>query len=115
LELLRRIRDGEHTAIQPYTVLIEVVAAIRRRTGSEELAARVARNLQSLDSFRFVELDSERAMQGMDLAAKLSLRGMDAIVVQVAGEFETTFVSLDEELNNRARGAIVVREVQELV
>lgn len=34
LHLLERVRSGEHFAVQPYTTLIEVAEAIRRRTST---------------------------------------------------------------------------------
>lgn len=110
-----KIRDGEHIAIQPYTVLIEVAAAVRRRTGSEELASRVAQDLQGLNSFKFVELDTERARQAIELAVTSGLRGMDAVVVQVAKEFETILVSLDEELLSRVGSTVNTQEVRSLI
>lgn len=84
---------------------------MRRRTGSAELARRVARDLQSLNSLVFVELDADRAEQATDLAADLGLRGMDAVVVQAAKEFRTALVSLDEEIIGKARHAVTVRDV----
>jgi predicted nucleic acid-binding protein len=115
LRILERVRDGQHIAIQPYTVLVEVAAAIKRRTGSDELAHRVARDLESFDSFRLVELDAERAGQAVALAVALGLRGMDAVVLQIAKEFETTFVSLDEELALKASTVVATQGIASFV
>jgi len=41
LKLLEKVKNGQHTAVEPYTVLVEITAAIKRRTGSEELAETV--------------------------------------------------------------------------
>ena len=114
LRLLKRTEEGQHTAIMPYTVLVEVAAAVKRRTGSEELARRVTRDLQSISSLRFVELDAERANQSAGLAIASGLRGMDAVVVQVAREFEAGLVSLDEELVHKARSVATVINIEEL-
>ena len=111
LRLLQSLRDGQHTAIQPLSVLVEVTAAIRRRTGSQELARRVGRDLGSLDSLRFVELDRARAQWAVELATAAGVRGMDALVVQVAVEFGATLLSLDEDLLERVKGVVQTRSV----
>jgi predicted nucleic acid-binding protein len=38
LEIWTAVVSGNYFAIMPYSVFVEVVAAIRRRTGSEKLA-----------------------------------------------------------------------------
>ena len=43
--LPEKVKDGEFVAMEPYSVLIEVVAAIRRRTGARDLANRVKDDL----------------------------------------------------------------------
>jgi len=80
-DILERTKSGEFTALEPYTVLVEVVAAIRRRTGSEELAERVGNDLQGIDSIFFFDLIKERADKACKIAKKTAVRGMDAIVV----------------------------------
>lgn len=111
--LLEKVKETQHIAIQPYTVLVEVVSAIRRRTNSQLLASRVKELLQNIDTLNFVELESMRADAAADMAARTGLRGMDAIVVQVAEEFDTTLVSLDEEMMDRAKSVVNIRNVEE--
>ncbi|MGC8931648.1 MAG: hypothetical protein ACP5K6_08995 [Dictyoglomus sp.] len=38
--VLEKVKNGEYIAIEPYIVLVEVTAAIRRRTGSKNLLKR---------------------------------------------------------------------------
>lgn len=45
LEIWSTILSGNNVAIMPYSVLVEVVAAIKRRTGSESLAMEVKEEL----------------------------------------------------------------------
>jgi predicted nucleic acid-binding protein len=82
----------------PYSVLIEVVAAIRRRTGSEKLAIEMKNELMNIDSLSFVVLDNEAAEHAADIAARTGVRGMDAIVIQVSEEYETELISFDKEM-----------------
>jgi predicted nucleic acid-binding protein len=41
LEIWNAVLSGRNVAVMPYSVLVEVVAAIKRRTGSESLAMEV--------------------------------------------------------------------------
>jgi predicted nucleic acid-binding protein len=95
--LLEQIKNGRYVAVEPYTVLVEVVAAVKRRTNSETLANQV----KHLGTLYFLELESERARDAADIAQKTGVRGMDAIVAQIAKEFEATLVSLDEDMRAR--------------
>lgn len=111
LELLRKIKDQEHIAIEPYTVLVEVTAAIRRRTGSKELAIRVKNDLIALGSFRFVDLDTVSSSSAAEIAADIGVRGMDAIVIQVAKEFGIPLVTLDVEIIEKAKGIVEMADL----
>lgn len=111
---LEGVRNGTHTVAAPITVLVEVVAAIRRRTGSEVLARRVANELAQPEDLRFLPLTSLRARRATQLAGQLGLRGMDAIVVAVANELRCPLVSLDREMISGARGVVEVRDIEQL-
>ena len=95
LNLWKKVISGDVTAILPYTVLVEVVAAIRRRTGQKELAQKVKRELLSMDAVNFIVLDPDAALEASDIAIEIGVRGMDAVVIQTAKEYNTSFVSLD--------------------
>jgi len=114
LKLLRQIKDQEHIAIEPYTVLVEVVAAIRRRTGSKELATRVKDDLLALGTFRFVDLDAVSSSSAAGIAADIGVRGMDAIVIQVAKEFGIPLVTLDVEIIEKAKGIVEMPDLASL-
>lgn len=73
LEVLEKVKNGEYVAIEPYTVLVEVSSAIRRRTGSKKLAEKVRFYLRSIDSIHFLELDSYRAEEASKVAEELSV------------------------------------------
>jgi len=105
VEIWNDVLVGKCYAIMPYSVLVEVVAAVRRRTGSESLAIEVKKELFLLENVAFVNLDDDAAEKASVLAAKTGLRGMDAIVVQVSLEYNTELVSFDKEM---------VRKVSEL-
>lgn len=106
-----QLQQGQHTGVQPLIVLVEVAAAIRRRTGSADLADRAYHDLMALGAFRFVELDAQRAREAADIARQTGVRGMDAIVVQVAREFGSALVSIDAEMVERVQNLVTVQPV----
>jgi len=112
--LLEKVKNGEYIAIEPYIVLVEIVAAIKRRTGSSYLAERVKEDLCDINSIVFLDIVSTRAHQAADIAKEIGVRGMDAIVIQAAKEFNAPLVSLDREMLERSKSIIVIRDVEEL-
>lgn len=102
--ILEKLANFRFIAIMPYSVLVEVVAAIRRRTGSEELAETVGKDLKGMAPVYFMELLEFRADEAAELARKTGLRGMDAIVVQTAKESNAVLVTLDDEITEKSEG-----------
>lgn len=102
LEIWKRVLSGKDFAVMPFSVLVEVVAAIRRRTGSEELALQVKQALMDAEAVSFIVLDEQAAEDAAEIAAKTAVRGMDALVIQVAREFGTELVSFDNEMLAKA-------------
>jgi predicted nucleic acid-binding protein len=101
LEIWNAILSGRNVAVMPYSVLVEVVAAIKRRTGSESLAMEVKQELLNIEAISFVILDDKSAVEAADLAAKTGVRGMDALLIQVVKEFGTELISFDEEIMSK--------------
>ena len=97
--------SGQDVAIIPYSVFVEVVAAVRRRTGSEELAYEIKEELLKIENVSFVILDQRTAEDAADLAIQKGVRGMDALVMQTAREYETELVTFDDEMLKKYRTA----------
>ncbi|WP_278007866.1 PIN domain-containing protein [Dictyoglomus turgidum] len=97
------------------TVLVEVTAAIRRRTGSKELAEKVRFYLGDIDSIHFLELESYRAEEASKVAEELSVRGMDAIVIQIAREFGSVLLTLDNEMAEKSKNFVYVGKIEEIL
>jgi len=106
LKIWDAVLAGKNVAIIPYSVFVEVVAAVRRRTGSEELAREVGKQLLEIEAVFFVGLDDKSAQDAAEIAVKTGVRGMDALVLQVARDFSTELMSFDEEMIAKARGHI---------
>jgi len=101
LEIWNAVLSGRNVAVMPYSVLVEVVAAIKRRTGSESLAMQVKQELLNIEAISFVILDDKSAVEAADLAAETGVSGMDALLIQVAKEFGTELISFDEEMMSK--------------
>ena len=98
LAIWESVLFGKNFAIMPYSVLVEVVASIRRRTGAEKLALEVKHELLNIETVSFVVLDDKSAGEAAEFAARTGVRGMDALVIQVSKEFGTELISFDEEM-----------------
>ena len=105
------VLTGKTVAIMPYIVLVEVVAAVRRRTADKELALKIKKELLSAGSVNFTIVDPEAALEASDIAIETGMRGMDAIVVQTAKEYGTSLVTLDNEMINKATGIVKIKEL----
>lgn len=113
-DVLRKVKDGSHIAIEPYTVLIEVTAALKRRTGSKELALRVRDDLLAINTINFMELGVGSAADASEISAEIGVRGMDAVVIQVAKEFNIPLVTLDQEMLEKAKLIVDVMDLNDL-
>ena len=114
LSLMKKVKEGDYVAMEPFTVLVEVVAAIRRRTGSKEIALKVKRELLEIDSLNFLDIDKVAAEEATDIACEIGVRGMDAIIIQTVKAYGTVLVSLDKEIIECARNIVKVKEVADI-
>lgn len=114
LKLLENIKNGNYAAVEPYTVLVEIAAAVKRRTGSSELASNIKKYLESLDSIYFLELTKDRADRCAEICEKLSVKGMDSIVIQIAQENNAILVTLDKEMEEQAKKIIKTAHPHEI-
>jgi len=97
------VLSGVNVAIMPYSVFVEVVAAVKRRTGSIELSRAVMRELRRNQNIIFVDLDLKAAEESAEIAVKTGVRGMDAIVIQVAKDFGSEMITFDQEMMEKAK------------
>jgi predicted nucleic acid-binding protein len=106
---VERALAGQVRLRVPTTVLVEVACAIARRAGDASLGTRLAAFLASHPQVVVVPLTEARALAAAHRGARLGLRGMDAVVVEVAAESTAPLVTLDNEVRRRAAGEVLVR------
>ncbi len=65
--------------------------------------SRFFKGLNCYETLFFVGLDGKSAQDAAELAVKTGVRGMDALVLQVAQDFGIELMSFDEEMMAKAR------------
>ena len=66
-------------------------------------------------SIHFLDLVKSRSSQACEVAIASGLRGMDAVVIQVAQEMRAVLVTLDEEIVESVKGFIPTKSVDVLI
>ena len=94
--------------ILPWLVLPEVAGAISRSRRDPLRGAAFAQTLAHLPHVAFVQLDDTNAGAVAALAARVGLRGADALYAAVAQAHSTTLISLDREHHTRLVGIVPV-------
>ncbi len=105
------IQAGDEVVI-PTTVYLEVIMAVGRRERTTEIRETVSRYLLSISNIQFVDIDYVRMLAIARETSALRLRGMDAILVGVAKEFDAELVTLDAELAARAKAMVRVVKLE---
>ena len=104
--LLRTVISGRLTVHQPSLWLVEVVAAIARRTGDASTARAAAERILAFPELIVHPLDLEAAGDASAVAAHASLPAADAAYAATARRHGTQLVTLDQQLLERASGLV---------
>ncbi len=100
-ELLNNIAENESKIIIPTTVLVEIVSAVKRRTGSSELAERILEHFSNAPGFIYIEINLQNVIKASQIAVKYGLRGMDSLIVQISEEYKTELITFDLEIQEK--------------
>lgn len=103
--LTERLAAGESLVV-PTLALAEVAGAVARRTRDSEMGRQAVEVIINTPGIRMIGLDPREAEAAADIAARLFLRGADAVYVSVARALGLPLITWDQELLGRA-GAIV--------
>ena len=104
--MLESLAGGARPLVEPTLLLVELAAAIARGVRGAAAAERIVQQVRELPYLTLVPLDEVVARQAASLAAKLRLRGADAVYAAVAERFGATLVTVDAEQLARCRGGI---------
>jgi predicted nucleic acid-binding protein len=94
--------------ISPTLLLAEVAGAVARRTRKPRLARRAVEAVLRLPALRLVPVDDVLARTAANLAAKLRVRGADAIYIATAAALRVPLATWDLEQRDRAAHVVDV-------
>lgn len=103
LAFLRRFVTEQQIAVVPLLAWAEIAGAVARRTGDTARGMKVVSVLAAKTWVRGVPLEAALASTSTDLAARLRLRGADAVYVALAATMHAPLLTLDGEMLARAR------------
>ena len=92
--------------VAPELVLVEVAAALGRQTKQIAFAQQAVSYLYYTSQVQFVPMDIALLLDAADLAARLSLKGADAVYVATARLKAIPLVSWDREQLTRASSVL---------
>lgn len=109
-KVMKKVFNGEYSSLESAIVPVEVCGSITRRAGEKfaSLASRQLLKWEGIGVMRFVELTRFRKDEAVKLAIKLQMKGMDAIILQVAKENAGTLITFDDELGAKAQAVVRV-------
>ncbi len=111
LQWLSRQRSNDVTLTSPSFLLAEVAGAISRRTRDNQLAERTVEALKGLPGLRLIEMNQTVIENAARLAARLGLRGADAIYVAVASHLNIPLATLDEDQREKAAKVVMIETI----
>lgn len=107
---MEKIFSGQYHSTTSTAVFVEVCGAISRRVGVEKgtLAKNQLVRWEDMSLTAYSELTGKRRGEATELAIKLKMRGVDAMVVQATKERKRTLITFDEEMAKKAKAAVEV-------
>ncbi len=106
--LLSQARQG-HLLIVPSLFFAEVGGAVSRRSGSEAIGVEAIQRIARVPALRVVAMNHELGMQAGRLAARLRLRGAEAVYVALARRLNIPLATWDQELFQRGGLAAAIQ------
>ncbi|RLD07579.1 MAG: hypothetical protein DRI56_06615 [Chloroflexota bacterium] len=103
---LDKQRDKGMSFLAPTLLLVEVAAAISRRTGSSDLAQRAIDALENLPNLRLIDMDHKVVQTAIRVGVDLGVRGADAFYIAIAQNLNLPLATLD--IDQRERGSQIV-------
>ena len=106
LAFMHRFVKERQIATVPLLAWAEIAGAVARRTGDTDRGMKVAGFITAKPWVKGVPLETSLAGESMRLAARLRLRGADAVYVALAAISREPLLTLDNEMLERARDVV---------
>lgn len=104
---LRAVLRAGRPVHQPTLALVDVAAAIARRTGDADRAREAGLRLLQMPGLVLHQLDVESAAEAAAMAGRVRLRAADAVYAATALRHGTILVTLDDDLSTRTAPTVV--------
>ena len=107
---VQKILTRQKVACASVIVPVEVVGAIARRTGDKDNAREAILQMDKwvrLGLLELVEVNKRRMKEAQELAVRYSIKGMDAMIIQVSNEKSLPLLTFDEGLKAKISGSII--------
>ncbi len=101
-------RDQGVQFVAPTLLLVEVAAAISRRTGDSELAKKATEALENLPDLRLVEMDQSVVQTAVRAGADLGVRGADALYIAISQQLTLPLATLDTDQSERGSQVVEI-------
>jgi predicted nucleic acid-binding protein len=108
VEFLHQLAVKQVRMLCPTLALIEVSGAIARITGNSGMAVIARQAVETFPGLTLVDLDVAATSVASALAANQFIRGADAVYAGTASMHSCELVTLDNELQARTKGEILV-------
>lgn len=107
--VLERLHATQRGIVVPTIILAEIAGPISRFYHDPIRARLYTDSVAALPHLTLIPVDAALARFAAELAADYAMRGMDAIYVAVARQQSTIFITLDDEVRQRAGMLITVQ------
>jgi predicted nucleic acid-binding protein len=112
-KLLDRLLEMENPFFEPTLLLPEMAGALRRGLPSDRKIHELLDTVMKISMVTWVSLSTSFAVEASDLAARIGLRGADAVYVTVARQYSSVLVTEDRLQSDKAKSLVTVYSVRE--
>ena len=92
-------------------MLVEIAAAISRRTGDKQLAQRAVGALEDLPDLQLVDMDPRVVQTAIEVGANFGVRAADAFYIAIAQQLNLPLATLDIDQRERASNTVSILEI----
>lgn len=105
ISIIERMENGELNFHVSMITPIEICCAIARRVGIEEAkeSEEIIQNWVKEKKIKIYELNEKRMLKAQNHGLNFKLKGMDAIIVQLAFELNFPLATFDNEIIERTK------------
>ncbi len=105
LSIIERMENGELNFHVSMITPIEICCAIARRVGIKEAkeSQEIIQNWVKEKKINIHELNKKRMLEAQNRGINFKLKGMDAIIVQLAFELNFPLITFDNEIIERTK------------